>query len=282
MKFSKPLDCVNSSIQKVILLLTITFTLFACKKSGSDEDPKPQPEPEQIASAIDYYDLQNYYVVQVLKPKSSVASTKGTHPLLVINLLEKQNGGQYSSLYYYYSASGGETLNPNDKYDSKTGITKLKVAMANLNLSRDKNQEIIIKDYTAVNNSSSFKDYDLDYIQLVKLNNINYGNNTYFKSVNGDSHYGFYADYKQWIYNANAKPSYNNLSSSTWTFTQHSKHLWYGQDNGSQKLRNSFLIIPKGNGWKGEHKDKELLLINTLETSSLKAIGPLGLYHLIN
>ena len=58
------------------------------------------------------------------------------------------------------------------------------------------------------------------------------------------------------------------------------------KDERSAKYHNLFLIIPKGNGWKGQHKDKELLIVNTMKYGStgttFEAVGDIGIYTINN
>ena len=54
-----------------------------------------------------------------------------------------------------------------------------------------------------------------------------------------------------------------------WLYDLYHNNVWTGQDGGTEKLNNVFIAIPKGNGWKGNHKDKDILLINTGKTMTI-------------
>ena len=83
---------------------------------------------------------------------------------------------------------------------------------------------------------------------------------------------GFYKfDGLKWRYKPDALPV---LSELAWSYATYHNNVWTGRDGGSERLYNLFVIIPRGNGWKGNHTDKELLLVNT--GKDLKITGALG------
>lgn len=66
---------------------------------------------------------------------------------------------------------------------------------------------------------------------------------------------------------------------ATWDYSVFSSHVWHGRDGGNEGYYNLFCIIPKGNGWKGQYADKDLMLIDVISSNSDKRLGDIGVFE---
>jgi len=255
-------------------LLALAMFLTACGKD--DNNTKSKVGKEIIAE-----ELVDYYIIEEYTPKPTYASDYGTKPVLVYTYTQ-----YYAGAVNYKTRSGFPLFNYDPIqteliYNPETGITRLKTDFGDYELSRDDNRQIIVKrsnqDVNSDLGSVLSKYIPSGYIQLVKAVNSQYNILTY-KEISGPGFYTF-NNGGRWKYKQGAAPGYSELD---WNYTTATNLIWYGGDNGTAKYSNIFLILPKGNGWKGQHKDKELLIVNTMKygnsSVSFEAVGDIGIY----
>ncbi len=247
---------------KILTKLTFAILAFAlmfsaCKKDDNDK--------QHIATEITVEELQNYMIVDEYLAKPEYQNQLGTKPYLYATFITEYNGklcsfseGWSASVFYNLEQEGAI------KYDAATGITKLKTKWGYYELTRDSNEQIIVKgNFHFENDPSQTYTYwfTSNYTQLIKVNGDVYDNATYKAIENLTGFYRFSIDF--WRYKQDAVPNDGDL---TWSYYLNHRNVWTGQDSGTEKLYNAFIAIPKGNGWKGQHKDKDILLVNTGKT----------------
>lgn len=245
-------------------LAKLTFGLFAfmllftaCSK---DDDEITQ----KVAKEITRDDLMNYMIVDEFLAKPEYQNQLGTKPYLFATYIKEDNNdgkiyafskGWFASVFYNLEQDEALT------YDANTGITKLKTKWGYYELTRDSNEQIIVKgNHHDPNNPYTYW-FTSNYTQLVKTDGKVYDNSTYKAVENLTGFYRFSIDF--WRYKQDAVPIEGEL---TWPYYLNHRNVWTGQDGGTEKLHNVFIAIPKGNGWKGNHKDKDILLVNTGKT----------------
>ena len=258
---------MKTNTKITVALLAILLLVTGCSKSKDGVKP--------VAKEITTAELVDYYILEEYTPKPEYEAEFGTNPLLVCTYVVYLGG-------YGYVTTGRDAANyyvpiaTELSYNLETGITTLKTAFCVYELSRDDNEQIIVKK-SILTNANEDEALTSSYIQLVKRTSGIYEYNT-FKEISGTGYYRFSVN--KWRYKQGAAPNTNEL---TWNYVQTTNQIWSGQDGGSAQYPNLFLILPKGNGWKGQHKDKDLLIVNTfLDGNSLKAVGNIGIYELTN
>lgn len=257
----------TTKLKFAIFVFTLLFT--AC--SSSDDDA---PQPEQVAKEITAHELLNYMIVEERVPKPEQVVNYGNNPFLFGTYLEwDPDNDTYRVITRNYWYSGQYAENPIIAYDAQTGISRLKTGFGYIDLTRNNDDEIIVK-----NISNSFFELEMNqtHVQAIKQRGTVASNYSY-KAISGPGYYKFNYSDNKWRYKADAMPTNAEL---TWDFTKFNGDYWAGQDGGTAQLRNIFLFVPKGNGWKGQYKDKDLLLINTIEKDNYKAVGDIGVYEI--
>ncbi|MFN3020553.1 hypothetical protein ACK1KB_06115 [Chryseobacterium sp. TY3] len=259
-------------------LTKLTFALFAFTLlftacSSSDDD---SPQPEQVAKEITAEELSDYIIIEEYKPKASASAASGDKPILVTTYIAYTN--QYMLRIAEAWSRYEYTLQTT--YDASTGITSVETYFGYYDLTRDPSGQIVVIKSRHSNDSqySITKSFDSQYLQLVKKTQSIYDNTSY-KKITGNGYYRFRISDAKWRYKENAVPTDAEL---TWSYSQANNHIWYGKDGGTAQYKNLFIALPKGNGWKGNHKDKDLLLINTVEKDHYKAVGDIGIYEVNN
>ena len=258
------------TITKIVLFASVMI-FTACSKGKDDTKPK-------VAKEITAKELAEYFIIGEYTPKPEYASSRGTKPILIYTYFQQQAGNRYLTRNGDAHSLFNDALETELSYSSETGITTLKTAFGNYELSRDDSEQIIVKKSNHdVNSAFAISlDFTSSYIQLVKATDVIYYNNTY-KEISGTGYYSFSTNY--WRYKQGAHPALNEL---TWIYNHHTNTIWYGRDGGTANYYNLFFILPRGSGWKGLHKDKELLIVNTLDNIHYKATGNIGIYTLDN
>ncbi|MFC0343083.1 hypothetical protein [Epilithonimonas hispanica] len=242
----------------------IAFTLLFSACSSSDDDTL---QPEKVAKEITRDDLMNYMIVDEFLAKPEYQNQLGTKPYLIASYVaEYNNDGKLYTISEGWFASVLYNLEQDEAltYDANTGITKLKTKWGYYELTRDANEQIVVKGNFHFeddpNNPNTYW-FTSSYTQLVKVDGKVYDNSTYKAVENLTGFYRFSIDF--WRYKQDAVPIEGEL---TWPYYLNHRNVWTGQDGGTEQLYNVFIAIPKGNGWKGNHKDKDILLVNTGKT----------------
>ena len=258
----------------LFILFAFTLLFTACRK---DDDT---PQPEQVAKEITAEELENYIIVEEYLPKASEQATRGDKPILLTTSI-----GKAVNFNSYYVDSQDAMVGFGEDflkltYDANTGITSMRTIFGYYDLTRDASGQIVVVKSRHTENSvwGISKYFDSQYIQLVKRTHSIYDNTSY-KNVTGNGYYRFRVYENKWRWKENAVPTYAEL---TWSYSQVNNNIWRGKDNGTAQYNNLFIVLPKGNGWKGEHKDKDLLLISTIGNGSYKAVGDIGIYEVNN
>ena len=245
----------------------IAFTLLFTACSSSDDDT---PQPEQVAKEITVEELQNYMIVDEFLYKPEYQNQLGTKPYLFATYITEDNNdgklyafseGWFASVAYNLEEDGAIT------YDATTGITTLKTKWGYYELTRDANEQIVVKgNFHFEHNPNNAYTYwfTSNYTQLVKVDGQIYDQSTYKAIENLAGFYRFQLN--KWRYKQDAVPTDAELM---WLYDLYHNNVWTGQDVGTEKLHNIFIAIPKGNGWKGNHKDKDILLVNTGKTMTI-------------
>lgn len=247
---------IITKITFVLFAFTLLFT--ACSK-GDDDTPTPK-----IAAEITLEELKGYMIVEEFLSNPEYENSLGTKPYLFANYIIKNNSDGKHYCYsegWFTSVASDVDQDGAMQYNATTGITTFKTLWGYYELTRDNNEQIIIKgNFHFTNNSSSVyaKWFKSNYTQLIKLDGKIYDQYTY-KAIEGTSGYFRFQVYN-WRYKQDAEPTTGEL---TWIYNKLYSNVWSGKDGGTEKLYNIFIAIPKGNGWKGNHKDKDLLLVNT-------------------
>ena len=251
-----------------IFVFTLLFT--ACSKDEDDNTP-------QVVKEITAEELLEYIIIEEYVPKASAPAEFGDKPILTTTAIKKEIDidkffTTVTTPYGPHAVNFLQTI-----YDANTGITSLETKFGYYDLTRDASGQIVLLKSRHNDNSNLYisSHFDSQYLQLVKRTLSIYDDATY-KKISGNGYYRFYSDERKWRYKANARPVYGEL---TWYYEKLNNNIWYGQDGGTEKYNNLFIIIPKGNGWKGQHKDKDLLLISTMHKDYYKAIGDIGMYE---
>ena len=255
-----------------ILAFTLLFT--ACRK---DDDT---PQPEQVAKEITAEELENYIIVEEYLPKASASAEHGDKPILITASVVNRNvtTNQFSTAIRYASVT--DNTPSQTTYDASTGITSVKTVFGYYDFTRDASGQIVVIKSRHNDNSIYYISnmFDTQHIQLVKRTQASYDNTSY-KNLTGTGYYRFRNSDNKWRWKKNAVPSDAEM---TWTYYKSNNNDWQGRDDGSAQYHNLFVIIPKGNGWKGQHKDKDLLLINTMDNIGFRSVGDIGVYEVNN
>jgi hypothetical protein len=242
----------------------LVFT--ACSKRDDDIHAK-------VAKEIKAEEVLNLYIVEEYQPKPEHTVINGTKPYLQVTYI--QLGTNNTVIAYSCTGDAIKSTNTEFLYNPENGITILKTIFGNYELTRDDDQQIIGKKSNHNPDSYWFlsKYFTSQYIQVVKTTGQIFHDAVY-KAISGNAYYGF--SINKWKYNSERAPYVSEL---TWNYTRANNSIWYGNDGGTAHYYNLFLILPKGNGWKGQHKDKDLLLVNTLDLWDSKAVGDIGIYY---
>lgn len=249
----------------IFILFAFTLLFTACSKSDDDT-----PQPEQIAKEITRDDLMNYMIVDEFSAKPEYQNQLGTKPYLFATYVaEYNNDGKFYAVSEGWFASVLCNLEQDEAltYDANTGITKLNTKWGYYELTRDANEQIVVKgNFHFEHNPNNAYTYwfTSNYTQLVKVDGQIYDQSTYKAKENLTGFYRFQIN--KWRYKQDAVPTDAELM---WLYDLYHNNVWTGQDGGTEKLNNVFIAIPKGNGWKGNHKDKDILLINTGKTMTI-------------
>ncbi|WP_126971698.1 hypothetical protein [Gynurincola endophyticus] len=259
---------MKTGFSGILYCLLVSAILFnSCSKKEND--------PPAVAREITVEELSSYQIIEEYIPTADGFNIYGNKPMLLVSYLQKSvSDNKYRSYWALSYQLFSKLISTPLSYNPETGITKFETSLGFYELTRDENDQIIvagelIPDYP---DQDFFTKATSNYIQVVKIPNAVF-HNTSYKAIDGSSYYRF-SD-SRWMYNPSSKPTTAQL---TWDYTRHTNTLWYGVDNGSAKLKNLFIVIPQGNGWKGNHQDKDLLLINTYDAVSFKAVGDVGIY----
>ncbi|QIG89154.1 hypothetical protein G6R40_05460 [Chryseobacterium sp. POL2] len=245
--------------------------------SSSDDD---SPQPEQVAKEITAEELSDYVIIEEYLPKASAPAEYGDKPILMTAYLLKIVGSN-QFLIFNMDSHGTYQREIQTTYDASTGITAVKMFFGYYDFTRDASGQIVVIKSRHNEDSPQFisKYFDSQYIQLEKRTLSIYDNASY-KNITGNGYYRFRVNDNKWRWKENTVPTDVEL---TWSYNKYdSNNMWLGGDSGSEKYKNLFVIIPKGNGWKGQHKDKDLLLINTMDQFIYKAVGDIGVYEVNN
>ncbi|MFC0343085.1 hypothetical protein [Epilithonimonas hispanica] len=254
---------------------TFAFTLLFTACSKDDETP----QTEFIASEIKPKELEDFMILEEYVPKPEFVNTRGNKSVLsVTRILYDLNAN-----YHYVLSSDAKSTDQTtlmSTYNATTGITSINTNFGFYDLTRDNTGQIIVLKSRNKENSIDLlsTDYNSRHIQLLKITQTYYYNSSY-KRVIGNGYYRFRSYGLVWKYGEFVEPQYDELN---WSFTAMNNMVWRGKDGGSAQYRNLFVAIPKGNGWKGDYKDKDLLLVNTLEKDNYKAVGDFGICTPIN
>ena len=257
------------------ILFAFTLLFTACSKSDDDT-----PQPEQVAKEITAEELSDYIIIEEYKPKASASAASGDKPILLTTRIVKVVSIN-TYLVNSQDAKGGfgdDFLKLT--YDANTGITSMGTTFGYYDLTRDASGQIVVVKSRYTENSVWVigKYFDSQYIQLVKRTHSIYDDTSY-KKITGNGYYRFRKSDAKWRYKQDAVPTNAEL---TWSYSRVNNNIWRGTDNGTAQYKNLFIALPKGNGWKGNHKDKDLLLINTVEKDHYKAVGDIGIYEVNN
>lgn len=261
-------------------LTKLTFAIFAFTllfTACSKDDETPQTE--FIASEIKPEELEDFMILEEYVPKPEFVNTRGNKSVLsVTRILYDLNAN-----YHYVLSSDAKSTDQTalmSTYNATTGITSINTNFGFYDLTRDNTGQIIVLKSRNKENSIDLlsTDYNSRHIQLLKKTHTYYYNSSY-KRVIGNGYYRFRSYDLVWKYGEFVEPQYDELN---WSFTAMNNMVWRGKDGGSAQYRNLFVAIPKGNGWKGDYKDKDLLLVNTLEKDNYKAVGDFGICTPIN
>lgn len=264
---------MRSLFSKTGFLLLISLLLcMSCSKEGDMETP-------EIAKPVTLDDLLNYQIVYEFVPKPQHFSTLGNRPRLRCHYFTRNLTGTESklnSLAAYSDFFDNGDLKQFISYNSETGITLLKTTYMDYEFTRDNNGDIILKE---VHHAPEFDDsFTLENLQLVKLTGgLEYNKYTYKGIAGVSGYYSFSNQSLLWRFKENSIPKGSEL---IWSYLKHTSTLWNGRDGGTAKLNNLFIILPKGNGWKGKYKDKDLLLVNLYDPGSGKIVGDIAVCEL--
>jgi len=255
-----------STKSKIIMknLTKLTFALFAfillfTACSSSDDDT-----------------LLDYVIIEEYKPKASAPAEFGDKPILIPAYIEKNvNTGEYSSIIDFT-----ERIEMQTTYDASTGITSINTVFGYYDFTRDASGQIVVikSRHNEDSNYRIVKYFDSQYLQLVKKTQSIYDNTTY-KNVTGNGYYRFRSSDNKWRWKENAVPTTAEL---IWSYTKHNNNVWVGSDGGTEQWYNIFISLPKGNGWKGQYKDKDLLIVSVQDYFYYRAIGDIGVYEINN
>lgn len=233
---------VQSYFRYLIVLLAISVTFFGCKENG----------PTFIAAAISGQELQSYYLVTEYKYTGSATQFRGDKSFLSVTYFENRGNG----LNLYEKSITNSLRNDLSKveYDSASGITSLTVREGVLvKLTRDEEGTIILKGKLTIFESNA----EVVHTELVKQSSFVFHRRTKYKIVENNAGHYWFIDNK-WIY----KPGDTFLLAElNWQYSVHSNFVWSGADGAATKWPNLFVGIPKGTGWKGLRKDKDLMLV---------------------
>lgn len=254
-------------------LFTLTLGMIGCsKKNDNNNLPK-------IAKEITADELLGYQIIEEYQPKPEYAATFGDKPLLMITQVQR-NITTNKFLVRSDSHSSNDITSPANitSYNAETGITTLETVFGGYELTRDENEQMIVKNsyHPASSNFHVSKYFASKHIQIMRVTNEIFHISTY-KALSGSGYYRF--NETKWRYKTDTPPTSNEL---IWNYNRSTNTSWYGSDGGSAQLVNRFTIIPRGNGWKGQHKDKDLLLVNVLSNSVYKSVGDIGVYTVNN
>lgn len=257
----------------IFILFAFTLLFTACSK---DDDT---PQPEQVAKEITAEELENYIIVEEYLPKASASAEQGDKPILITASVNRNVTTNHFSTAIRY-AVGTNNTQSQTTYDASTGITSIKTVFGYYDFTRDASGQIVVLKSRHNDNSTYYISnmFDTQHIQLVKRTQASYDNTSY-KNLTGTGYYRFRNSDKKWRWKENAVPSDAEM---TWTYSKSNNNDWQGRDGGSAQYYNLFVIIPKGNGWKGKHKDKDLLLINTMDNIGFRSVGDIGVYEVNN
>lgn len=265
---------------KTLLKLTcaiFAFTLLFTACSKDDDDSAPR-----VAKEITAEELENYIIVEEYLPKASASPEYyGDKPILITASVVNRNvtTNQFSTAIRYAFVT--DNTPSQTTYDASTGITSIKTVFGYYDFTRDASGQIVVIKSRHNDNSIYYISnmFDTQHIQLVKRTQASYDNTSY-KNLTGTGYYRFRNIDKKWRWKENVVPTNAEM---TWTYNKSSNNDWQGRDGGSAQYHNLFVIIPKGNGWKGQHKDKDLLLINTMDNIGIfRSLGDIGVYEVNN
>ncbi|MBL1410435.1 hypothetical protein [Sphingobacterium faecale] len=252
----------------------ITFALFAimlvftsCSKDNDNAAPK-------VAKEITVDELLTYQIVEEISVKPEYIPELGNQIYFRVYVLERNINNTERFFMRSYTASTQSVAESAITYNAETGITTLKTNFGYVELTRDKNNQIELKGGHYFNENN--KKIQTKYMQLVKLTNDVFVHQTY-KAVSGNGYYRF--SNLKWRYKQDSAPADGEL---TWNYERYKSTLWAGYDGGTAKYLNLFVVIPKGNGWKGSHLDKNLLLVYVYDQNKQIQIGDITICALDN
>ena len=264
-------------------LTKLTFTIFAftllftaCSKSDDDGDPR-------VAKKITLEELLTYKIVEEFVAKPNYEVQFGEHPILFVTYFSKENETNRVSMTCFNNVAS-DMSNDNISYDAKTGITMVKTHLGFYELTRNENDNIILKGKLNITDGVDFKDYwNSNHVQLIYLENtihpegpekffLGIAKSTYSATVGNNTAYYEFDNETNWMYTIGDYPT-----TYPWTYRLLAETIGKGKDNGSAKYDNLFVEIPSGNGWKGSQKDVALLLVHTWNSNN-KTVGPIGIF----
>ena len=267
---------------KTLLKLTcaiFAFTLLFTACSKDDDDSAPR-----VAKEITSAELLKYKIVEEFVAKPNYQPQFGEHPILFVTYFSKENETNKVSMACFNNISSDMSID-NISYDAKTGITMVKTHLGFYELTRNENDNIILKGKLNITDGVDFKDYwNSNHVQLIYLENtiqpeepekflLGIAKSTYSATVGNTTAYYEFDNEINWMYTIGGYPT-----TYPWTYRLLAKTIGKGKDNGTAKYDNLFVEIPSGNGWKGSKKDVALLLVHTWN-SNKETVGPIGIYE---
>lgn len=261
----------------IFILFAFTLLFTACRK---DDDEIMQKVPKEITSA----ELLKYKIVEEFIAKPNFEVQFGEHPILFVTYFSKENETNRVSMACFNNISSDMSID-NISYDAKTGITTVKTFLGFYELTRNENDDIILKGKLNITDGVDFKDYwNSNHVQLIYLENtiqpegsekffLGIANSIYSAPVGNTEAYYEFDNETNWMYSIGDFPD-----DYPWTYRLLAETIGKGKDNGTAKYDNLFVEIPSGNGWKGSQKDVALLLVHTWN-SNKETIGPIGIYE---
>lgn len=218
--------------------LIILLAFSGCKK----EDPF-------IASEIIPKELLGYYIVTEYKYVGSSTESRGEKSFMTVTYFKENNAKM--RMVAAYVVSRPETPLFVD-YDAISGVTSL-ISENNLvvKLTRNRKGEIILAAPLKV----PFENAETVHSELIKDSALSYYSDFAAKGVENNTGYFKFLNIR-WKYSPT-----NSFPTLDWSYSVAIGYLWFGQDGGDTRWFNLFVVIPKGIGWKGKRKDKDLLLL---------------------
>lgn len=221
-----------------IILLTIFLSFSACKK----DDPF-------IADEITPLELLRYYIVTEYKYIGSAAQSRGEKSFMTVTHFKQTNAKVRINTAYVVSRLDTELL---VEYDALSGITSLTTeGRLVVQLTRNRQGDIVLASSLNV----PFPNSETVHSELVRDSSIGYYANYTAKGVENNTGY-FQFLRARWMYSAT-----NSINSLDWYFSTETGFLWFGEEGGDTRWSYLFVAIPKGTGWKGKRKDKDLLIL---------------------